>query len=53
MMEIKVQKASKVLTIEQLDQREIEKRRELVEQLLSFLLRDDHAKFVQVEVLLP
>lgn len=52
MMAINVQKASKTPTTEQLDQREPDKRREPIEQLLSFLLKDDPSKFVQVGALL-
>lgn len=52
-MVLKMQRASEVPTIEQLDQRETEKRGELIEQLFSFVLRDDSVKLVQVGALLP
>lgn len=52
MMSIKVQKAIEVPIAEQLNQRELEKRAEPIEQLLSFLLRDDPAKCVQIGSLL-
>lgn len=52
MMPTKVQKATKISTIEQLDQRQPEKR-EPAKQLLSFLLKDDITKFVQIRAFLP
>lgn len=49
----KVPKAGKVATTEQLDQRESEKRGEPAKLMLSFLLKEDLAKLVQIEALLP
>lgn len=47
-----MQWANEAPTTKQLDRRELEKRDELVEQLLSFPLRDDLVKSIQIGSLL-
>lgn len=51
MMATMVHKDSETLTTNQLDQREPKKRGVLAEQLISFSLKDDPSKMVQVNAL--